>query len=85
MSCCGNHNHGNQGHESKGHNHKNMKKHSWMMKLCCILPIVLISIMLAVNSANGTPGNILTFSLLLLCPLSHLVIMPLMMRRKNMK
>ncbi|WP_445671580.1 DUF2933 domain-containing protein [Paenibacillus sp. FSL L8-0709] len=55
------------------------------MKVCCFLPIVLIGIMLVANSANGISSNILTYSLLLLCPLAHLVFMPLMMRKKNMK
>ncbi len=84
MSCCGDHKHGDQNQEGKGHNHSNMKKHSWLMKVCCILPIVLIGIMLVANSASGISGNILTYSLLLLCPLSHLVLMPLLMRKKNM-
>lgn len=73
MSCCGNNNNGN------------VKKNSRLMKLCCILPIVLISIMFVVNSFNGISGNLLTYSLLLLCPISHLVLMPLMMRKKNLK
>lgn len=83
MSCCGNHNHGNQGPEGKDQD--KMKRHSRLMKLCCILPLVLIGIMLVVSSGKGISSNILTYGLLLLCPLSHLVLMPLMMRKKNVK
>ncbi|MBY3621379.1 hypothetical protein CA600_28570 [Paenibacillus sp. VTT E-133280] len=85
MSCCGNHNHGKQAHEDNGHDHGEIKKHGWFMKLCCILPIVLIGIMLVANSSKGASSNILTYSLLLICPLSHLILMPLMMRKRNIK
>lgn len=77
MSCCGNHNHGSKGN-SKKHN-----LNSLIMKLCCIAPIVLVAVLLVINSVKGISGNILSYSLLLLCPLSHLVLMPLIMRNKK--
>ncbi len=73
MNCCGN----------KNDDQGNSKQHSLMMKLCCIVPIVLVAILLLVNSVEGTSGTVLTYSLLLLCPLSHLVLMPLIMRNKK--
>ncbi|NGM84237.1 DUF2933 domain-containing protein [Paenibacillus sp. 7124] len=35
------------------------------------------------NTVKGASGNLLTYGLLLLCPLSHLVLMPLMMRNRK--
>ncbi|AHV97474.1 DUF2933 domain-containing protein [Paenibacillus sabinae] len=59
------------------------KKHSLLMKLCCIVPIVLVAVLLIASTVKGSSGNLLTYGLLLLCPLSHLVLMPLMMRNRK--
>lgn len=75
MSCCGNHNHNEKQHRPSSH--------KWMMLLCCLLPILLISILLLTNSISGSSGNLLLILLVMLCPLSHMVIMPLMMKRKK--
>jgi hypothetical protein len=82
MNCCGNHNHG-ENHE--GHNHQGTKhnSHKWMMMLCCVLPIVIVAGKFLTNVITGTAsGNTWVLLLLLLCPLSHMILMPLMMKKK---
>lgn len=85
MNCCGNHNHGNQQDEHQGHQHNNgtHSSHKWMMILCCVLPIALVAILFITRSATGSVGSVLPLFLVLLCPLSHLILMPLMMRKKK--
>jgi hypothetical protein len=82
LNCCGNHNHG-ENHE--GHNHQGTKhnSHKWMMMLCCVLPIVIVAGIFLTNIITGTvSSNTWVLLLLLLCPLSHMVLMPLMMKKK---
>jgi len=50
-------------------------KHTLMMALCCLIPLVLLGILWIA----GVSQNILSFGILLLCPIMHLVMM------KNMK
>ena len=49
--------------------------HTLMMVLCCLIPIVILGILWIA----GVSQNILSFGILLLCPIMHLVMM------KNMK
>ncbi len=79
MSCCGNHQ--NHNRDQEGAQGNNRKNRNWMMILCCIVPIVLIAVLLLTGKAWGSAGNGLLFLLVLICPLSHMLIMPLMMRR----
>lgn len=79
MSCCGNHNQ----HDSHTNHYKKGPANHLMMMICCILPIVLFVILIIFNNVSGSTSNMLTYSVLLLCPLSHLVLMPLMMRNKK--
>jgi heme/copper-type cytochrome/quinol oxidase subunit 4 len=87
MSCCGNHNHGSQQNEQQGHQHQHgggkHNSHKWMMILCCVLPIVFVAILFLTNTATGSVGSALPLLLVLLCPLSHLILMPLMMKKKK--
>ncbi|MFR9707847.1 DUF2933 domain-containing protein [Paenibacillus sp. MB22_1] len=53
------------------------------MILCCVLPIVLFAAMLLFNGITGSTGNIIPFLLLLICPLSHLVLMPMMSKKRH--
>lgn len=83
MNCCGNQNHENdqqgpQKHQSSGKG----QIQKWMMALCCILPIVLVAILFLANNASGAFGNSVALLLILLCPLSHLMMMRIM-RKKN--
>ena len=89
MSCCGNHNHGSHKkdqhsqhsqHSQHGGNHKS---HKWMMIICCVLPIVLAAVFFLTKGIGGPTSNLLPLFLILLCPLSHLVMMPLMNRKKK--
>lgn len=83
MSCChGNHQKG-QGqaqHDQHGGNHKS---HNWMMIICCVLPIALAALYFITKGTSGSLGNGLPLLLILICPLSHLIMMPFMNRKRN--
>ncbi|MFC3747963.1 hypothetical protein [Paenibacillus sp. GCM10012306] len=85
MSCCGNQPEKNHGPDHKESDPKASGRRNLLMKLCCILPMVAVVLMIAANAVKGGGGanSILVYSLLLLCPLSHLVLMPLLMRKKK--
>jgi len=53
----------------------NTAKHTWMMILGCLAPLVILGILWFA----GVSQSILTFGIILLCPIMHLVMM------KNMK
>ncbi|WP_354006001.1 DUF2933 domain-containing protein [Paenibacillus vini] len=53
------------------------------MILCCILPIILFTAILLLNGLSGSVGNLLPFLLLLICPLSHLLLMPIMGKNRR--
>ncbi|MCZ7381288.1 MAG: DUF2933 domain-containing protein [Candidatus Methanoperedens sp.] len=50
-------------------------RHTLMMALCCLIPLVLLGILWIA----GVSQNILSFGIILLCPVMHLLMM------KNMK
>lgn len=81
MSCCGNHNHDEKNNHADGEHSGHFKKHNWMMTLCCVLPIVLFAAILLFNGLSGSTGSIIPFLLLLICPLSHLLLMPMMSKK----
>ncbi|MGP0584847.1 DUF2933 domain-containing protein [Paenibacillus timonensis] len=82
MSCCGNHNHDGN-HHADGKHSGQSKKHNWMMILCCVLPIVLFAAILLFNGLTSSTGNIFPFLLLLICPLSHFLLMPMMSKKRH--
>jgi hypothetical protein len=83
MSCCGNHNHaGQQKDKQELHAGGKNKSHNWMMLLCCVLPTALVMILFLTKS-SGSIGSAFPILLLLICPLSHLVLMPLMMKKNK--
>jgi len=51
------------------------KSHMWLMVLCCLVPVIGL---VAVYFFNITLSNVLLYSLILLCPLSHLLMMKFM-------
>lgn len=51
------------------------RRHTLMMVLCCLIPLVILGILWVA----GVSWNILSFGIILLCPIVHLVMM------KNMK
>lgn len=84
MSCCGgNHSEGPKQGQEHQHGAGGNSSHKWMMMICCVLPIVLVAILFLTNSAKGSVGSTLPLLLVLLCPLSHLIIMPLMSKKKK--
>jgi|GEM_PF-2382036 len=76
MNCCDN------GSNHRANTHKHTHLHRWMM-ICCILPIVLIALFFVYSLVTGMSFNYLVFALVLLCPLSHLFLMPLMARKNK--
>lgn len=46
-------------------------RHTLMMVLCCLIPIVILGILWVA----GVSQNILSFGILLLCPIMHLLMM----------
>jgi hypothetical protein len=46
-------------------------RHTLMMVLCCLIPLVILGILWVV----GVSQNILSFGILLLCPIMHFVMM----------
>lgn len=59
------------------------KLHMVLMILCCAIPLIIIGALYLVK-VQGTPwGSILSFGAVLLCPLMHLLMIPLMRDRKE--
>ncbi len=54
----------------KPQKHK-IAKHGLIMLLCCLIPIVILVILLAV----GLRGSYMYFAIILLCPLLHIIMM----------
>ena len=49
-------------------------RHTLMMVLCCLIPLVILGILWIA----GVSQNILSFGIILLCPIMHLVMMKTM-------
>lgn len=84
MSCCGGHNHKPESRpedEAEQQQTGQHKSHKWLMLLCCVLPIVLVMGYFMRNGGLKLTGNWAVL-LMLLCPLSHLLILPLMKRQR---
>jgi len=83
MGCCGNQNpEGHNNHEGNNHGGHGNQAHKWMMMLC-MLPIVLVAVLLLTKSISLSAGNSWLLLLILLCPLSHFILMPFMARKKK--
>lgn len=48
------------------------KSHTWIMLLCCLIPVVGL---IAVYFFKIPLSNLLFYSMILICPLSHLLMM----------
>lgn len=83
MSCCGNHSHGNNKTKQGSHEGHHYKSHNWIMMLCCVLPIVFVVLIVLMNLYQGKPTNYLLMGILLICPISHMILMPLMNKVKK--
>lgn len=53
-------------------------RHLWLMVLCCLIPMAAIG---AIYALRVPAGRVLTYAMVLLCPLSHLLMMRAMGHR----
>jgi len=66
--------------------HKKHRNHMLLMVLCCALPIVVLFALPLLKINNAGLNKILPFLTLMLCPLMHVLMIPMMMRKdKNKK
>lgn len=80
MLCCKNHNnHENDSEQSnteKCEKHrKNHKFHMLIMILCCTIPILLFIFLPIIGIYNDSFLSILSYLMILLCPLAHIFMM----------
>lgn len=54
--------------------------HLWMMVICCLIPLAAFA---AISVFRVPVSNVLSWGLILLCPLSHLLMMGWMFRRHD--
>lgn len=77
MNCHGENNHGRNGNKSKGHG-----KHMLLMVLCCAIPLVLLLLLPALRIESKLIKSILPFSMLIICPLMHgLMMIPMLIKK----
>lgn len=55
-------------------------RHLWIMLVCCLIPAAALA---AIFAFRIPASQVLTFSLVLLCPLSHFLLMGLMGRQRH--
>ncbi|MEZ0536851.1 hypothetical protein ACAG39_06305 [Caldicellulosiruptoraceae bacterium PP1] len=60
--------------------HKGHGRHMLLMVLCCAIPIVLLLLLPILRVNSPAIKNILSFGVLLLCPLMHFLMMFIMHR-----
>ncbi len=57
--------------ETQGAERKGTSKHTLIMVLCCLIPLVILGVLWAI----GVSGSYLLFGVILLCPLLHIFMM----------
>ncbi len=82
MNCHGGNNQGQNGHEN---GHKGHGKHMLLMVLCCAIPAVLLILLPFLRINTLALRSILSFGMLLLCPLMHVMMIPMMFRKDKDK
>ncbi len=70
-----------QGNQEKGH--KGHGSHMWLMVLCCAIPIVLWLLLPTLQISNSFLARVFPYAIFLLCPLLHLLMMPMMLGKKK--
>ncbi len=63
-----------------GHNTSHSKQHTLLMILCCLIPAAAL---IAIFILKIPAPQVLTYGLILLCPLSHVLMMGLMGRGQH--
>ncbi|MGE4284957.1 MAG: hypothetical protein AB7G87_14785, partial [Clostridia bacterium] len=76
----------NNNNNNEGHSHKGHMSHMWLMVLCCAIPLLLLFALPLLKVNNPNLKGLLSGAIFFLCPLLHLLMMPLMFRKdKNKK
>lgn len=78
MDCHGDH--GSVGNEN-GHGTKGHKLHKLLMILCCVLPVTIILVLYLLKINNTMLRDILSYGAILLCPLMHMLMIPMMFKK----
>lgn len=79
MNC-----HGGNKDQQNDHGHKSHFKHMLMMVLCCAVPIAIILLLPVAGIDNALLKKLLSYSMLLICPLMHvMMIVPLFKKDKK--
>lgn len=68
----------NEDHAEQESCHKKNKLHGVLMLLCCLLPIAALAFFNYRGSAGSSIGQAFPYLMILLCPLSHLLMMTFM-------
>lgn len=88
MNC---HDNKNNNENTGEHNHNDNQKHKghWLhmvlMVLCCAIPLLLIFALPLLNVENESLKNLMSGAIFLLCPLMHILMMPLMFKKDKKK
>lgn len=78
MNCHGGN---NQGENNHGTEHKGHGRHMLLMILCCAIPVILLMLLPVLKINSPALKSILPFAALLLCPLMHIAMIPMMFRK----
>ncbi|MBM7583120.1 hypothetical protein JOD02_001997 [Caldicoprobacter guelmensis] len=78
MNCHGGH--GSVGNEN-GHGTIGHKLHKLVMILCCVLPVTVILALYLLKINNTILRDILSYGAILLCPLMHILMIPMMLKK----
>ncbi|MDO8685837.1 MAG: DUF2933 domain-containing protein [Clostridiales bacterium] len=78
MNC---HNDNNQAQNNHEKGHKGHGNHMLLMVLCCAIPIVLLLLLPVLRINIPALKRFLPYAVLLLCPLMHILMMPMMFRK----
>ena len=81
MNCHGGHGNYGSNEDENGHGKKGHKLHMLLMILCCALPVMSIIFLSFFKINNDDLRSILSSAAFLLCPLMHMLMIPMMFRK----